>query len=82
MCVYVLWLVCCANVSACVVCDLMCDVVWYVFVVLLSCVCVSVNVFVCFVCELLCAGVWFGFCVCVFACGFVCNCVFCVGSIL
>ena len=58
LCASLYW--CCSlsrEVFAWFVCAVVCDVVWFVFVVcVFVCLCgvVLLNVFVCFVCELLC----------------------------
>ena len=66
-----------SNMFVCLVCDLLCAVVWHGCLSFLLCGCVfvimwawGVNVFACFVCGLQCGGVWCGVvcvvCVCVF----------------
>ena len=62
-------------VFACFACDILCDVVWCVYI---SCVCVCVNLFVWCVYDLWCAVVWFVFRVGLYVCARGLRCVLCV----
>ena len=45
----------CVHVFVCVLCALLCDVVWYVFIMWCVLVCaICVHVLMCFVCDVLC----------------------------